>query len=56
MPCSVDVSRRGQSGCPSDPGALVGVLLLLGSVAALAAYGPARRASSLSPTITLKEE
>jgi hypothetical protein len=41
---------------PSDPGALVGVLLLLGSVAALAAYGPARRASYLSPTITLKEE
>jgi putative ABC transport system permease protein len=41
---------------PSDPVALLGVLLLLGGVAALAAYIPARRASRVNPVEALRSE
>jgi ABC-type antimicrobial peptide transport system permease subunit len=39
---------------PSDPITLVSVPLLLGAVAAIASYVPARRAARLDPSLTLR--
>lgn len=41
---------------PTDPAALVGVTALLGAVAALASWLPARRAVGVSPAEVLREE
>jgi predicted permease len=41
---------------PRDPATLVGSAVLLGAVAALAGYFPARRASRMNPMTTLREE
>lgn len=50
----VEQSLYGVEG--TDPATLVAVLVILAGVSALATYGPAGRASSLSPTITLRAE
>jgi len=41
---------------PADPATLVAVSLLLGVVALLACYIPARRAATLDPMIALRHE
>jgi predicted permease len=41
---------------PTDPATFVLVALVLGAVALLAAYGPARRATRVDPLITLKSD
>jgi ABC-type antimicrobial peptide transport system permease subunit len=41
---------------PGDPLAMVIVVVLFTCVSALAAYSPARRASSVAPAITLRQE
>ena len=41
---------------PADPGAVAASILLLASVALLAAAGPAYRASCLDPMETLRQE
>jgi len=40
---------------PTDPATLVGVILLLGAVALMANYLPARRAASIDPVRSLTE-
>jgi ABC-type antimicrobial peptide transport system permease subunit len=41
---------------PTDPSTLAGTILLLASVALIAGYIPARRASRISPMITLRND
>jgi ABC-type antimicrobial peptide transport system permease subunit len=41
---------------PNDPATLAGVVALLGGVALLASYVPARRAASVDPLESLKSE
>ena len=41
---------------PADPSTFSAVTILLAAVAALAAYIPARRAATLDPAITLRQE
>lgn len=41
---------------PADPATLCAVVVLLAAVAATAAYVPARRASSIDPAVTLREQ
>jgi putative ABC transport system permease protein len=41
---------------PADPATLAGVALLLGSIALLACYIPARRAMAVDPIIALRCE
>ena len=41
---------------PSDPATLTAAVLVLALATALAGYLPARRASRLEPTVTLREE
>ena len=41
---------------PADPATYAGVIALLGSVAALACWAPARRAAAVDPAITLRTE
>jgi ABC-type lipoprotein release transport system permease subunit len=41
---------------PTDPMVFVSVAVLLGSVAFLASYIPARRAVSISPSVALRYE
>jgi ABC-type antimicrobial peptide transport system permease subunit len=41
---------------PNDPTTVVAAVATLGSVAVLASYLPARRASRLEPTVALREE
>jgi ABC-type antimicrobial peptide transport system permease subunit len=41
---------------PGDPATLAGVVALLGLVAALACYLPARRATRLDPVASLRAE
>ncbi len=41
---------------PADPQIYVGAALILGTIAVLAAWAPARRASRLDPTVTLRAE
>jgi len=40
---------------PTDPAVVVGVALLLGTVALLATWLPARRAARVNPAATLNE-
>jgi len=40
---------------PNDPATLIGVILLLGAVALMANYLPARRAASIDPVRSLNE-
>jgi ABC-type lipoprotein release transport system permease subunit len=39
-----------------DARAFIGALIALGTVAAVAAWAPARRASRIEPAVTLREE
>jgi ABC-type antimicrobial peptide transport system permease subunit len=39
---------------PTDPATFVGVILLLGAVALVAGYIPARRASRINPIVALR--
>ena len=41
---------------PADPATLVAVTFLLGGIALLACYLPARRATSIDPTVALRSE
>jgi putative ABC transport system permease protein len=40
----------------ADPATYAGVIVLLGSVAALACWAPARRAAAVDPAVTLRNE
>jgi putative ABC transport system permease protein len=54
------ISRRLQSQLfglsPSDPATLAGATLLLMTVAMIAGFGPARRATAIDPAVALKAE
>jgi putative ABC transport system permease protein len=41
---------------PADPATLVAVTFLLGGIALLACYLPARRATLIDPTVALRSE